>query len=107
MGDYFRTKYSKIKISDSIKKGKRCDYLRPRGETILKIDEVYNVLMSNINFDDWLVNSVRLWPKTDSTHHYFQCLLERTLPDTPINLSCSLDCSLDTVHSRNRKKIRL
>ena len=40
MGDCFRTKYSKIKISDSIKKGKRCDYLRPRGETILKIDEV-------------------------------------------------------------------
>lgn len=65
------------------------------------MDRVYHVLMLNINFDDWYVNSVRLWPKNDKTRHCFQCWLERSSPDTPssnISRCSNSSASIDTAH---------
>ena len=75
--------------------------MRSRGEIILTMDSVYNVPMLNINFDDWYVNSVRLWPKSDKASHCFQCWFKKTLPDTPSsNISCcSNSASIDTYSS--------
>ena len=57
MGDCFffeqkSNNIAKIIKIDNIQKGKRFDYLRPRGEIILTMDRVYNVPMLNINFED-------------------------------------------------------
>ena len=98
MGSCFSSKHAKIRIIDNIEKGKRYGYLRPKCDIILTMDKVYNVPMININFVDWLVNSVRLWLKTDSACHCFQCWLERTPLYTPSNLSCYLNSLVDTVH---------
>ena len=78
--------------------------MRSRGEIILTMDSVYNVPMLNINFDDWYVNSVRLWPKSDKARHCFQCWFKKTLPDTPSsNISCcSNSASIDTYSSLKR-----
>ena len=65
------------------------------------MDRVYHVPMLNINFDDWYVTRVRLWPKNDKTRHCFQCWLERTPPNTPSSsISCcsNSSASIDTVH---------
>ena len=51
MGSCF-SKRVDIKIIDNIKKGKKHNYFTPRGETVLTTEEVYNVLMVNINFDN-------------------------------------------------------
>ena len=103
MGSCFSSKQraAKIRIIDNTQKGKRFDYLRRRGEIILTMDRVCNVPMLNIIFDDWHVNSVRLWPKSDKARHCFQCGLDRTPPDTSSsNISCCSNnsASIDTVH---------
>ena len=95
MGCCFPSKRVKIKAIDNISKGKRYDYLRAKGELILSIDETYGVPLINVNFNDWHVNSTRLWPRNDKARHCVQCQRQRTRLDSP---SLSPNNSLDTVH---------
>ena len=53
-------KRQNIKVIDCIKKGKRFDYLRPKGELVLWICENYGVPQINVNFYDWYTKSIRL-----------------------------------------------
>ena len=51
--NFSRHKRVNIKVTDNIKKGKRFDCLRPKGEFVLSIDEIYGVPLIRVNFDDW------------------------------------------------------
>lgn len=53
MGCCFSRKHVNIKVIDNIKNGKRFDYLRPKGELVLSINEIYGVPLISVNFDDW------------------------------------------------------
>ena len=44
--------------------GGEFDYFRPSGCVTYTIDRKYNVLLLEINFDDWLETSVRVWPQS-------------------------------------------
>ena len=97
----FEQKSNNIAQTRLIDKGKRFDYLRPRGEIIFTMDTGYKVPIRKINFDDWYLNSVRFWPKSNKIRHCCQCWIERTPPDTPSsNISCcsKSSASIDTVH---------
>ena len=63
------SKKIRIKIIDKIKERPKFDYLRPKWEIVLSIDQRYNVPAFYINFDVWYTNSVRLWPKNNKLQH--------------------------------------
>lgn len=88
-----------IEIIDTISKDPEFDYLRPKGQLILKLDSIHDVPKIDIFFNDCYSNSIRLWPKTDKASKHF-LRIDRTPPCSPLT-----DCdsgggklSLDTIH---------
>ena len=102
MSRCFSHKRVNLKVIDNIKSGKQYDYLRPKDELVLSIDEIYGVPLISVNFDDWYTNSIRLWPKSDKARYCFQSELQRTPPYSP---SLSSNHSLNTVHWKLKKTI--
>ena len=72
----------KIKIIDDIDKDEKFNYLRPKGRLILRMDSIYNLPKTDILFNDWYTNSVKLWPKTEKADKQF-LRIERTPINSP------------------------
>ena len=72
----------KVEIVDDIPLGEQFNYLRPNGTITYKINEGYDVPKIEIAFEEWYVNSVRLWPKDKKVCEHF-LMFERTPPVSP------------------------
>ena len=95
IGCCFSLKESRIKIFDQTSPGEKFNYLRLEGLINFTISREYNVLLIEIQFEDWFENSVCLWPKDDKARENF-LMLERTPPPTP-TISSPSDSGIDTV----------
>ena len=82
MGCCFLLKEPRIKIFDQTPPGENFDYLRPEVVINVTIDRKYNVSLTEIQFEGWFENSVRLLPKDNEVRENF-LLLERTPPPSP------------------------
>ena len=82
MGCCFLLKEPRIKIFDQTPPGENFDYLRPEVVINVTIDRKYNVSLTEIQFEGWFKNSVRLLPKDNKVRENF-LLLERTPPPSP------------------------
>ena len=80
----------KIKIIDVMLKGKKYDYLRPKGEIILQRDEDFDVICFDIREEGWCTNTVYLWPRQKN-----QIKLQFFSDRTPRCSSISTDSGLD------------
>ena len=103
MGCCFSSSRDKpIEVIDTIDPSKHFDYLKPSSKLFYKVDDIYNVLRIDVNFDGWYPNSVRLWPKDNSARQYF-LMIERAPPTSP-QLSyfeadeSEVECDIDTIH---------
>ena len=95
---FSRDRGSNIEITDEIESRKDFDYLRPKGKLIYKIDSVYDVPKTDILFEGWYPNSVRLWPRDNKARRHF-LMLERTPPVSPqISSFDDNESSTNTVH---------
>lgn len=100
MGCVFsRNEEPNIRIHDCIPTVDEFDYLRPRGTITVSLGRKYNILIVDIKFDGWYINSVRLWPKHCEQREYF-LIPQRTPLQTPSISSISSsdkDKGFDTV----------
>ena len=70
----FPNNKSRIEIIDQIPKGKEFNYLRPEGKITYSIKTTYDVPRIEFDFNDWYVNSVRLWPASKKFRPHFLML---------------------------------
>ena len=86
-------------IIDTISKDPEFDYLRPKGQLILKLGNVHDVPKIDIFFNDWYSNSIRLWSETDKAFKHF-LRIDRAPPCSPLTDSDSGGGkhSLDTIY---------
>ena len=64
----------KIKIRDITPKEKSFDYLKPRGEIVIRKDEDFDIPVFEIRAEGWYSATVHLWPKSKSEN---ECLTPR------------------------------
>ena len=73
---------SGIDVLDYTPKDDSYEYLRPRGQIIVQIDEKYKVRVLDLDFDGYVPKYVRLWPQSPLQQNQF-LYLERTLLSSP------------------------
>ena len=95
IGFCFSRQNVNLKVIDNNKNEKQFDYLRPKGELVLLIDEIYGVPLITVNFDNLYTNNKRPWLNSDKVCYCFQCEIQRTPFDS---WSLSSNNSCDTVH---------
>ena len=71
-----------IDMSDFTPKHASFEYLSPRGQIIVQIDEKYKLSVLILDFDECVRKSVRLWPQNSVQRNQF-IDLERTLLNSP------------------------
>lgn len=69
-----------IEVLDYTPPGAKYDYLRPRGTTIVEIDEKWKVPIFRFYFDGWSENVIRLWPQNNTQQEQFLELQRTPLP---------------------------
>ena len=73
---------SGIDVLDYTPKDDSYEYLWPRGQIIVQIDEKYKVRVLDLDFDGYVPKYVRLWPQSPLQQNQF-LYLERTLLSSP------------------------
>ena len=93
----FGNNKSRIEIIDQIPKGKEFNYLRPEGKITYSINTTYDVPRIEFDFNDWYVNSVRLWSGSKKFRPHLLMLRRTPLVLPQISFSSgSLHNGIDT-----------
>ena len=75
-----------IEVLDYSSQEENYEYLRPRGQIIVQIDEKFKVPVIILDFDECVTKSVRLWPYKFVQKNQF-LNLERTHLSSPVTSS--------------------